>query len=316
MSKRNGGPSWGGKHEKEQRNDPTHDRGRGVGAGPDVGRAGAEAPGCDWAEQVFWEQAQLAVQVDRCIAAGANIEALDKYGATPLHYAARYGTSEIVAALLDAGADPKARDKWGQTPMHRAARYATPATVAALVAAGADPNARDEDGRTPLQVAVEYGTPEIVAALLDAGAKPSDWRVRTETSPLDDSTSVFLRTSGTPIQGPYGEDVIPRLHIRCVENSTAVYIHFGGHFMSDYLHGRVDYRIDDTPARHRQFSESNSHEALGLWHGTGIGFIKSLFGHDELYVRATPHSESWVSTTFRIGGLEEEITPLRHSCDW
>jgi len=296
-----------------------------------VGRAGAEAQGCDWAEKAFWEQAQLAAQVDRCIAAGADPNARDQYGWTPLHQVARYGTPETVAVLLKAGADLEARsNRAGWTPLHHAARQGTPETVAALIDAGADFAARTKNGNTPLQLAAAHGKLENVEVLRAAGAdpkvlktkqnkvkaKPNNWRISTETSPLDDSTSVFLRTSGTPIRGPYGEDVIPTLHIRCVENRTAVTIYFGGHFMSDHRHGRVDYRIDDTPARHRQFRGSNNHEYLGLWRGTGIGFIKSLFGHDKLYVRATPYSESSVSTTFRIGGLEDAIRPLRHSCNW
>ena len=37
---------------------------------------------------------------------GADINALDQYGATPLYYAANYGHEDIVQALLRAGADP------------------------------------------------------------------------------------------------------------------------------------------------------------------------------------------------------------------
>ena len=81
-----------------------------------VGRAGAEAPGCDWAGSAFWKGAEPA-QVDRCIAAGTDLEARgDKYGGTPLHWAARGGNPETVAALIDAGADLEARDKDGNTP--------------------------------------------------------------------------------------------------------------------------------------------------------------------------------------------------------
>jgi ankyrin repeat protein len=37
-------------------------------------------------------------------------------GVTPLHYAARRGTSENIQALLDAGADAKAKSKEGKSP--------------------------------------------------------------------------------------------------------------------------------------------------------------------------------------------------------
>ena len=83
------------------------------------GRAGAELQLCDWADQAFWKQADLA-QVDRCIAAGADLEARDENGETPLHHAVGGGTPEAVAALLAAGADPKARDWSGRSPADRA----------------------------------------------------------------------------------------------------------------------------------------------------------------------------------------------------
>jgi len=63
------------------------------------------------------------------------------------------GTPEIVAALLDAGANIEARDEGGETPLHKAAGYGSLGTVAALIAAGADPKARAKDGSLPAVLA-------------------------------------------------------------------------------------------------------------------------------------------------------------------
>ena len=81
-------------------------------------------------------------------------------GDTWLHLAAFSGHDEIIPILLAAGADPNARDILGQTPLHRAIPswyVGTPhdteivaAIVMALLDAGADPNARDKYGRTAL----------------------------------------------------------------------------------------------------------------------------------------------------------------------
>ena len=107
------------------------------------------------------------------------------------------------------------------------------------------------------------------------------------------------------------------LVIRCVENTTALYFHFGGLFMSDLDHGHVEYRIDKKKPSSRRFQESNDHEALGLWSGAGsIPFIKEMFGAEKLLIRATPHSESMVTGEFNIGGLEQAIEPLRKACHW
>ena len=47
---------------------------------------------------------------------GADLMARNKYGETPLHGAAQYGTSANIQPLLDAGADAKAKNKLGKTP--------------------------------------------------------------------------------------------------------------------------------------------------------------------------------------------------------
>ena len=106
------------------------------------------------------------------IAEGADIEATDGAGRTPLHFAAQYGrNADLVKALLAAGADPRARDENRQTPLHRAAAFSDKADVLeALLGAGAARNARDDRRRTPLHLAAREGRSAAVTALLAAGA--------------------------------------------------------------------------------------------------------------------------------------------------
>ena len=135
--------------------------------------AAVARPDCgDWTTKGVFEQVAVA-DVARCLSQGADLEATDSKGRTPLHRAAEYSeTPAVVKALLDAGAHLEAKDKDGETPLHRAVlNSTTPEVVKALLDTGADPNARDEIGWSPLPLAaLNSTTPEVVKALLDAGA--------------------------------------------------------------------------------------------------------------------------------------------------
>jgi ankyrin repeat protein len=61
--------------------------------------------------------------------------------------------AQTIAALAAAGADPNALDGNGTTPLHRAIRTRGAAAVAALLEAGADPRAKTRNGTTTLRLA-------------------------------------------------------------------------------------------------------------------------------------------------------------------
>ena len=125
-----------------------------------VASAAPAQPSCDdWNTPAFFRLA-TAADVSRCLAGGADLEARDKYGRTPLHFAAEFSeTPAVVVALLAAGADLEAQDEGGWTPLHYAAEGSkTPAVVTLLLDAGADPAAKDADGFIPWEL-VEDDSP-------------------------------------------------------------------------------------------------------------------------------------------------------------
>jgi len=58
-----------------------------------------------------------------------------------------------IAVLLGAGADPNAVDQGGVTPLHRAVRNRCAAAVATLLEGGADRRRRNRSGSTPIELA-------------------------------------------------------------------------------------------------------------------------------------------------------------------
>jgi len=128
---------------------------------------------------------------------GANVTAVNRRGATPLHYAADGHASsrgwnpaaqaEMIALLIRAGADANALDKSGVAPLHRSVRQRCASAVDALLSNGASVRLKNKSGSTPLHLAVQTtgkggsGSPEakalqreIIARLLKAGADPND----------------------------------------------------------------------------------------------------------------------------------------------
>ena len=95
---------------------------------------------------------------------GANTEAKDRLGQTPLHLAAsHYGSERMFKLLVQNGANIEARDSGRRTPLHMAAFYNTFLAVQHLVESGADTEATDRTGLTPLQLAHEI-TPNSPSA--------------------------------------------------------------------------------------------------------------------------------------------------------
>ena len=92
---------------------------------------------------------QSVAGVEVLLAAGADVNARDIYGRTPLMYAVQYNIYTYnITQLLEAGADANAKDEHGCTPLMYAAQFSTRSLkIVQLLEAGAEIDAEDHYGR-------------------------------------------------------------------------------------------------------------------------------------------------------------------------
>ena len=120
-------------------------------------------------------------ELAEAVARGADVNAVDGHGRTPLVVTAGDSPSESAAdkarllakaeVLLKAGADPDGTDEEGASALHFAAAGGDAALTRALLAAGADPNRKEHDGHAPIHYAVTGDDEILLKMLLEAGAE-------------------------------------------------------------------------------------------------------------------------------------------------
>jgi ankyrin repeat protein len=147
------------------------------------------------------------------LAAGASVEASNRFGTTALGEAARTGRLAMVDFLLQHGAAIDARNIAGATPLYIAAENDRGTVVHQLLAKGADPNLARNDGLTSLTAAAFKGNNAIVADLLAHHANPNTPDNTEKTAILYAAAMGFtpvvrtLLNAGVDAKAAYGNDL-------------------------------------------------------------------------------------------------------------
>jgi truncated hemoglobin YjbI len=125
-----------------------------VGADPNASDGYGHTPLYGVSNAYPYDGAAGADVVSALVQAGANVHVREKVkGCLALHMAARRGNVLVAQALLRHGADIEARDNYGDTPLHRAVKCGQAEMVAFLLASGADGRAKGRNRQTPQQMA-------------------------------------------------------------------------------------------------------------------------------------------------------------------
>jgi ankyrin repeat protein len=101
---------------------------------------------------------------------GASAAATTREGQQAAHLAALNGDAAALAILLAAGAEPDARDAYGWSPLLYAVQRGDQEAVALLLRAGADPNRADSLSVSPLKHAMHLKRKHMARQLVEGGA--------------------------------------------------------------------------------------------------------------------------------------------------
>jgi len=106
------------------------------------------------------------------VAKGANVNARDGKGMTPIQIATNFGFLEGVDLLVRKKADVDQPNDAGETPLITAVHRRDLGMLRALLKAGADPDRADNSGRSARDYAAFEGKGNALLATIESDAKP------------------------------------------------------------------------------------------------------------------------------------------------
>jgi ankyrin repeat protein len=115
---------------------------------------------------------------EKLIGLGAEVNAKTKYGETPMHYAAEKNSAAVAEVLIKSGSEVNIQVKDGKTLLHCAAENNSAAVAELLIQSGAEVDAKNQNGYTPLHSAAEKNSTAVAKLLINNGANINACSVR------------------------------------------------------------------------------------------------------------------------------------------
>src|SRR6201985_966358 len=106
----------------------------------------------------------------KMIAAGADVNAAQGDGTTPLHWAVYKVDANLAGALLARGAKPDVLNTYGSSPLAEAVKIGNPRLVGMLLDKGSSVEVPIQEGQTALMLAARAGSVDVADLLVRHGA--------------------------------------------------------------------------------------------------------------------------------------------------
>lgn len=153
------------------------------------------------------------------------------------------------------------------------------------------------------------------------------WQETRTPAPMDDVPSVVVsRESDEAIMGSDGQDLFPRIIIRCIRGKTDVNVDAkmllngqvrtwdDGYSWGSSIRSPVRARLDADKATSGWWLISDDREAV--FPPRPVDFVKGLMKHRQLRVELESSQMGSQSILFSLEGLDESIKGLRSTCKW
>lgn len=154
--------------------------------------------------------------------------------------------------------------------------------------------------------------------LLMQGAQAVGWRVKKETSPIDDSTNVILMTNSlvpTKANYPGCKNFVPTLIFRCKEGEAETYVGVCAPADVESEEGvSVIIRFDKEKAYETSMGRSTGDSSLFFADSDVEGFAIQFIQHDQLLFQYTPFRDVPQTFFFKLTGFEMAFRNFKEPC--